>query len=353
MEDDYPELSFLSPNERDRYIADQLRKAQIARVAAARKQFSNFQVKKRQQYHAEKVKHDEKKKARIDPAYRKQKLQEKEQLKTRIEAHEQQFGSAQKNAQEALKQKKISDEEMEKVNHERELREKERFAKAMKRVYDEDPRREFEKISERLNSARGTARLRENQSLQRYNQKIDKIKEEAEKAAQDAIEEDKLLHPKLSIDDYARSFYHSGIGTIPVNHEAEEYAQQLEDEKSKIKIEEKKRKGEISKRSKMAARFSGVQKDTNELADELERIRAYETNEKLQDILETRAEMPIDKLYNQDDHYQKRQARIDRFLIVNDEAPIPRGKPPQPQPMILSTHTSPISSDNEDSSKNQ
>lgn len=344
--EEYPELPFLSPNERESYISKQLKKAQIARMAEAKKQYSAFQIQRCQQYLAEKQKHEEKKKCRLDPEHRKQKLEEKANLKARMEIQQRQFGMAQKCAKEENNKEKISQEVLEKQAKERKALEKERFEAAMKQVYDEDPKRQFEQLTKRVNSARETAKLRENEAIQNYVAKAKRIQqEEEEQARKDAEQEKQMLHPKLTIDDYARSYYHTGIGVIPVTQESEDYAKQLEDHKTISELEEKKRNELINRRSRMAARFSCVQKDTSQLAQELEEIRAYETNERLMAMLSKRSEMPIDKLYNQDEQYQKWQDRIDRFLLVDDEAPIPRGRPPQPQPLVASNQTSAASSE--------
>jgi hypothetical protein len=97
---------------------------------------------------------------------------------------------------------------------------------------------------------------------------------------------------------------------------------------------EKKWRHDTKERGAAAARLVQANHDNESLAKELDAIRKIEVGDELARHRENpQKEHPSAPTYSLDEREKARQARMERFLILADEAPKPRGQVPQPQPL--------------------
>ncbi|OHT11646.1 hypothetical protein TRFO_03849 [Tritrichomonas foetus] len=340
-------LDYLSPNERERYIQEQRQSARIERIKASRQQFGNFYKNRLNRFSEQKKAHEEKKKKKSEEE-KQMKKRQIENFRSRLAVAQKNMGTAQSNAADAMleeqqykAQQKIERKEQQRIAQAR-------FAEAMGVVRANDPRIPLQERANKIVSARDVANKREAAAIEKFN-KMMKEQKEQEKLAQEALkaQEEVFLHPKLNPEDFANTHFHAGIGIIPVTHDAVNYQKELEKSEQAEKEQMQKRKNDIIKRTKRAAFQHQIEKDTENLAKELQAIHQTEVDEQLDAIKKhPQRELIAGTTYNLVDRDAKKQARIQRFLAFNDDAPKPRGPAPQPQPLHM-IPTSPVQSDDE------
>lgn len=350
-------LDYLSPNERQRYIQDQLQQARVERIKASRQQFSNFCKDRLERYSQQKKVHAQKKK-KMNKEEKIIKREQAEQISSRLAIARQNFGSAQSNAIDEMLQKQNAQAQSDIEKAEFEKRTNERFQQAMEKVRANDPRIPLQERADTMNNARLTALKRGCAALQQYNRMMNRQKEEdIAMAKASKLQEETILHPKLNISDFAATHFHAGIGIVPTTFEGVKYQSEIEKAAEQEAANAKKRKIDAKKRAQTAAFHHQVSKDTENLAKELKEIHQEEVDEQLTAIkVHPSKELVSAATYNLEDRDKKMQARIQRFLAFNDEAPEPRGEAPQPYPQHPQPHpqqhpipNSPVqSSDGED-----
>lgn len=341
-------LDFMSPNERERYIKQQLEESRKRRLVEARKAYSTFTKSHQKEFAKQKAAHDAKKAKAIAPEEKARIKAEIASLQARLDAAHNGLGSGQHNANDMLIQEQKERSEQIIRDQERSRAEAERFAAAMTEVRANDPRLPQQRRAQRIRDARQAALEKENKAMQNF-AKVQKQRQEEDRLQEEAAKQAEYdrHHPKLYLEDFARTFYHADIGTIPVTHEAVQYANEIEQaEKNAVKEKADGRK-RLKQRTVTAAHRHQVEKDTEQLEKELAEIKQIELNAELKSLKEQpQKEHPIAAAYLMDEREKKRQARIQRFLALNDEAPKPRGPAPKPQPMHLMT--SPVASEDDD-----
>lgn len=349
-------LDYLSPNERQRYIQEQLQQSRVERIKASRKQFSDFCKTRLENYSKKKKDHEEKKK-KMPKKRTPSQIEQIEYLNSRIATHRQNLGSAQNKAINEMIEKQNHDAKMAIERVEQEKKANERYQNAIEEVRANDPRIPFQERANTINNAKEKARKHEAVEVAKYNEmvKLQKIQEKERIAAQKAQEE-VILHPRLNISDFANTHFHAGIGLIPTNFEGVNYAKEIEKAEENEKALKEKRRKDAIKRAQKAAFHHQVQKDSERLAKELQEIHQTEVDEQLTAIkIQPQNELISAATYNLDARDQRKQARIQRFLAFNDEAPEPRGEAPQPYPQLeRPITTSPVqSSDSDDDINNR
>lgn len=341
-------LDFMSPNERERYIKQQLDETRKRRLVEARKAYSSFTKSHQKQFAKQKAIH-EAKKAKAIPIEEKERLHAQiASLQARLDAARGGLGAGQNMANDMLIQEQKERAEQTIRNRERERTEADRFAAAISEVRANDPRLPGQQRAQRINQAKQIAIDRGNRAVENF-AKIQKQREEEDRAQEEAAKQAEYdrRHPKLYLEDFARTFYHADIGLIPVTHEAVQYAQEIEKAEKDAVKEKAESKRRLRERTAAAAHRHQVEKDTEQLERELAEIKQIELNAELKSLKEEpQKEHPTAAAYCMDERERKRQARIQRFLALNDEAPKPRGPAPKPQPMHLMT--SPVASEDED-----
>ena len=351
--DEIEGLDFMSPNERERYIKEQLEQTRKQRIIEARKAYSQFTKNHQHQYSQQKKERDAKRakaKSRENNEMLKSQIAV---LQARLEAARNGLGSGQANARELELQ-----EQQERVQDALKQAEQEksravRFKEAMAVVRENDPRIPMQKRAETIKNARQTAISKTSTKIKQFAQ-IQKKREEEERIQVKAQKKEEFdrLHPKLYLDDYARTFYHADVGLIPVNHEADQYLKDIDEATVKRDQMHVYQKQALKQRTAAAAHKHQVVKDTQQLQKELAAIQQIEVNSELESLKENpQKEHSTAAAYQMDERERKRQARIQRFLALSDEAPKPRGPAPQPQPMHVMTTSPAPSSDDEDVSE--
>ena len=346
--DEIEGLDYLSPNERERYILEQRQSSRIERMIAARKQFSNFYKNRLDRFAQQKKQHEQKKKKIIEEEQKK-KQRQLDHFRSRLTIAQQNMGDAHNNAITAMieEQENIAQEKIDKIEQKKKANQ--RFNEAMEIVKANDPRLPLQERANQMNAARSAADKRTAAKIEKYNQMLQQQKEE-ERAARKALKEQEKekLYPKINPSDFANTHFHAGIGLIPVNHEAVKYDEEIKKNEVDEEALKKKREVEAKKRAKKAAFRHQIEKDTANLAKELQQIHQTEVDEHLDAIKKhPQRELIAGTTYNLDDRDAKMQARIQRFLAFNDDAPKPRGPAPQPQPLHMMT-TSPMQSSDDD-----
>lgn len=349
-------LDYLSPNERQRYIQEQLQQSRVERIKASRKQFSDFCKSRLDNYSKKKKDHEEKKKKKTKERTPSQ-IEQIEYLTSRIATHRKNLGSAQNRAIDEMIQKQNYDAKRMIEKAEQEKKANERYQNAIERVRANDPRIPFQERANTINNAKAKAKKHETDEVAKYNEMVKQQKmQEKERIAAQKAQENIILNPRLSISDFANTHFHAGIGLIPTNFEGVNYAKEIEKAEENEKALKKQRKIDAIKRAQKAAFHHQVQKDSQRLAKELQEIHQEEVDEQLTAIKkQPQNELISAATYNLEARDQRKQARIQRFLAFNDEAPEPRGEAPQPYPQFeRPITTSPVqSSDSEDDINNR
>lgn len=343
-------LDYLSPNERQRYIKEQLQQSRVERIKASRKQFSDFCKNRLENYSKKKKDHEEKKK-KIIKEKTPSRIEQIESLNSRIATHKKNLGYAQNKAIDEMIQKQNHDAQMAIEKAEQKKKENERYQNAIGIVRANDPRIPFQERANTINNAKEKARKLEAQEVAKYNAMIRQQElENDEEMAALKEQEEITLHPKFNLSDFANTHFHAGIGLIPTNYEAVSYTKELEKAEEDQKALKKQRRIDAIKRAQKAAFHHQVQKDTANLAKELQEIHQEEVDEQLTAIKkQPQNELVSAATYNLEARDQKKQARIQRFLAFNDEAPEPRGEAPQPYPQFeRPITTSPVQSSDDD-----
>lgn len=348
--DEIAGLDFMSPNERDRYIKEQLEETRKQRIIEARKAYSQF-TKKHQHAYAQQKKERDAKLAKVKTRENNERIKSQiAVLQARLDAARSGLGAGQANARELELQDQQERAQDAMKRMEQDKVQAVRFKQAMNIVRENDPRIPMQKRAERINTARETAIAKTTSKIKQFAE-IQKKREEEERVQVKAAKKEEYdrYHPKLHLDDYARTFYHADVGLIPVNHEADQYLKDIDEATVKREKMEAHNKEALRQRTAMAAHKHQVAKDTQQLQRELAAIQQIEVNSELESLKQNpQKEHPTAAAYQMDERERKRQARIQRFLALSDEAPKPRGPAPQPQPMHVMTTSPAPSSDDED-----
>jgi hypothetical protein len=329
--EDIPNLDFLSPNERERYIKEQREETRKQRIKEARRAYSSF-TKERQQQYAEAKKNRDLRQAQNAAQERNSQTQsEIEDVRTRLELIRAGIGTAHECAvSEALKAPTEEERARKQAELEREIAR--RYARAMDEVRANDPRLPLRERARQLSDARRAAMKCKTRAMARYSKELGQ-RTEAERQEQEhrQKEECKLLHPAIMID-YAKTFFHTDLGYLPINEGL--YAHETEMKESRVRYAEleKKRKAETRERTANAARAVQTNHEVESLAHELDAIRELEFADEM-DKLKQKPQIshPSVQTYLVDDRERARQARMERFMTLAEDAPKPRAHAPQPQ----------------------
>ncbi|KAH0788786.1 hypothetical protein GPJ56_007468 [Histomonas meleagridis] len=299
-----------------------------------RKQFSNFTQNQQKQYSKEKLEYN-KRKNKMSKEERKAKLAEIELYRKRLENAKKNIG----NAHHAAVIQNQKEEEQQKLDvvrqKEREILDAERYDQAIQYQRENDPNKPFRERVKRMQTTKKSENNMQKLKREKYVMRIEKEKEE-EREQQKLLQQKKneIYRPKLYLEDYAKTFYHADIGLIPVNNEAIQYQKEMEKSKQEQEEKQKKQERNMKRIINKSIKKYNAEKDAAKLEKELEMIKQIEINENLEQLnAAPQKKLPAALTYNIDDRNKKRQERIQRFLVFNDEAPKPKGPPPQPQPM--------------------
>jgi hypothetical protein len=268
-------------------------------------------------------------------------------LEARLDLAHGNIGSAHSNAldeQLKLQQKAV---ESELTNAERDKLYSERFREALHDVRHNNPAKKQREKAERITTAKSHAQEKEKKAVSNFAKKAEKLRfEDQHQIEQAAADHEAKFH--VNLNDFTRTFYHAGIGTLPVNEGAEQYARDMVVAQKNSEERQKQIKEGIKKRSQEAAVRYRTEKDEEVLGKELEMIRKIEKEEELELIVnEPQKELGAASLYRTEEREAMKEARMRRFLVYKDEIPRPRGRAPEPQPLHM-IMTSPIVSDDEE-----
>jgi hypothetical protein len=344
---DYEGLEYLSPNEREQYIKQSLDESRKRRIIEARKCYSSF-TRSLQGRFSDQKRIWEERKAKILPSDTREKVKSDIAiLEARLDLARANLGSAQSNAVDEQLKIQQGIVQLELAKAEQDILYSERFREAIHDIRKNHPKQKLKQRAERLGSAKSHAQEREKLAVSNFAKKVEKQRtEDRQQNEKAAAEHEAKFH--VNLNDFARTFYHAGIGTIPVNQGAEAYERDIM-VAEKIEEERKRRiQVGIKKRSEEAAFRHQTEKDEHLLKKELEMIRKIEKDEELDLIVnEPQKECQISSLYRMEEREAVRQARIQRFLAYKDDVPKPRGRAPEPQPLHM-IMTSPIVSSDEE-----
>lgn len=315
----------------------------------AKEQYKKMCEQNVKKYSQAKKIHDEKKKKAISKEEKLAKQKELEAINRRLENAQKNLGKGQATASE-LEMKRIQTEaqlEIERVEQEKKAAE--RYQEAIGELRENDPKIQFQKRVKRMEDACATAKNRENKMINQFSKDQKARQEEEEKIrVQQKQAEEQLFKPKLYLEDYAKTYYHAGIGiTMPVTHDTVKYGQDIE---SAVEIQQQiknNRKKAVKQRTEVAAHRVEVEKNTVKLEEELDKINQLEIVDRLDQLNSApQNELIESKTYNIDERALKKQQLIQRFLAFNEEAPRPRSQVPKPQPLHMIMN-SPVPSDDE------
>lgn len=280
---EFPELKWMSPGERERYIQEQLRKKRIERLKETKRQFSSWERGETRDYASEKRKYDKaQKKPMSCDEIAKIKL-EIASLKANLEQRRANIGCAHEAAiSDAEKEEQAIPIREQQAREQAEV-ENQRFKQALTEQRANDPRIPARKRAELLMKAKNDANEREDVELRKFKRFKEKQRIEEAKAAQvEKEEEESRLRPKLRKEDYARTFFHAGVGVIPVNNGANEYKALLQAGEEAREKERQENEAEARRFNTQATRARKTDKGRDDLERELSEIAAMETRAALE-----------------------------------------------------------------------
>jgi hypothetical protein len=332
---DLPNLDFLSPNERDRYIKEQLEETRKQRIKEARRTYSSF-TKDRQQKYAEAKKIHERRQAQI--AIRERNAEAREEIEAvtaRLKAIRSGIGGAHRTAvYDAINAPKEAEEEARKqAELNREIAR--RYSVAIAEVHENDPRIPLRERAKCISDAKSAAAQQRTRALEDYAKEVQRQADEQLAVGERVRDQQtKALHPKIVID-YGKTFFHADVGYLPITDSAREYGREIRELSPRTKeMETRKQMSDTNRRSAAAAQIVRANHDEAALEQELDAIRRVEVGDELKRLKENpQKEHPSAETYSLEHRHQMQQARMNRFLALNEEAPKPRGPAPQPQPM--------------------
>jgi hypothetical protein len=219
-----------------------------------------------------------------------------------------------------------------------------RFRDALADVRNNDPRLRAAERAQQLGDAKQRANDTERRRAARHTQDNQRRDADAHAEAERAHAEEEARDRPTVFLDYARTFFHRDVGMLPIN---DGFAAERDAAAGGSAEVGERRRAEQRRRTKAAAHAVHVDHDTEDLQRELGQIRHVEVAAELTRLKEhPQNEHPAAATYCLDERERRRQARIQRFLAVNDaDAPKPRGAPPQPQPLNPRPTSPVISSD--------
>jgi len=347
IEEDYPELAFMSPNEKAKFIKDTLLKKKRERMLKAKQQFSEFTKERSRNFANKKFEHEKKNPKNISKEELEKTKREIDSLRIRIEKANQGVGFGHINAEETVKTLEENDIKRELKAEESQKHAQVLFKQAIEVHRQNDPRIPMELRKSQLKKAINNANARENTAIHNFSQEL-KQRAEQEKAQEMKYqqEEREKMRPKLNINDYANTYLHSGLGILPVNQDAVDYGKMLENSEENKKKDTIRNGNLMKKRTFDSAYNHNFEKDANKLQSELRKINKFEIDQTLES-LKTGGDSKIEKHYCIDERKQKKQETMKHFWESSEEGPKPRLHPPKPEP-INYRPSSPVESESED-----
>lgn len=327
-------LKFMSPNERDAFVQKILKQKQQERIKLARKEFSNFTRERRQKYVNDKKNMEEISKRIQSEDVIEAKEMIIEDLRKRIDHHYKNMGYGMNGADENEEDQRILAKSKRILEAQRRIDMEERYDEAVKYFKKCSPKVAIEERRKAITSAKNIANSRSSERVSRFShEKLmeQKRQDEMKKAYDDEMKN--LMHPRLSVKDYANTRIHAGIGVIPMNNEALEYQKLLEDKEKEEEELEKKRYISRRQRTHEAAKVREFENDLARLNKELENIRKYETDEQLEAI--NNGTSMVHTQYCVEEKRQHRQEAMKNRWLTADDEPKPRELTPQPEPFAI------------------
>lgn len=343
MDIDSPELAHLSPNERQRFIEETLKKKRIQRIVEARKQASKMTVNIQQNYKKQKQDYDNRHKNKKTAEELAPLKQEIENLEKRIKYNEENRKKAYIDAQENENNNIQRQKELEILQKKREKEALDRYNEGLVYIRDNDPNIPIKMRQDRIVAAKKEYNEKQDKYVSKRKKLVEKMEnEEREREQNEKQDYNDKMHPKLSIEDYSRTNIHAGIGIIPVNKEADKYKQEL-DNYAKQEVEnEKKRFESKRRRTREALNDVKFEDEVAMLEKELQLIEQQEVDASLKAIAEGTSKVR-DQYCFAEKRIQKQEKMKKIWLAVDDE-PKPRGPAPQPEPYRAPSPTSSYSS---------
>lgn len=327
-------LRHLSPNERKRFIENSTKKLREKRILEAKKAYSNMTKNFTSKYSAQKEEHDKKHKGKKSEEELAELKEQIDNLNKRIEIQQQNIGKAFVDATENSNLEQERRNRAKELEKKRKQEERERFNDALVFTRDNDPNKPQQMRNERIVAAKDHANAVQDKIVQKQSRlKAKQEEEERKRQLQFEQEEKDKMTPKLTIEDYSRTYTHAGIGIIPVNKGADIYQKQLEEQEKKDKELEKERFVSKRKRTKAALNDTKFEQQVTQLERELELIEQSEVNQSLKEIADGTSK--VREQYNFDQKRSRHQAYMKKVWLAVDDEPKPRGPAPQPEPFRI------------------